>query len=554
MSRGWAQGGALGAVFERLKGGRVSGGPVLTPLSWSLAALPILLVVFTLLALRWSAPRAGAAALVAALLLGWSAYGGGPTLLAVAMAKGLSLSLFVLAIVWASVFLYNLVADLGAVDVIGRGLASMSGDQVGKGLLIGWALSGFIQGVTGFGVPVAVVAPLMVMAGFPLTTSVVAVLVGHSWAVTFGSMGSSFYAIQLVTGIPGPEIGPPMAALFALPTVATGFAVAHIVGGMAGVRRGAGTVLVVGAVISAAVWLVARAGAPQVAAAVPALAGGVVAWAMLRRAGVRAPITAAAETINSPGTTGPSWSFGLALMPYLALIGLTLALQAPGLRELGRLLSWGPSFPSLETALGFQVEAVSGYAAISLLAHPAPLILASAGVTYLVLRRVGLWRSGAARRAVAATYRQSRSSTLGIATMVMMALVLVDTGMVGVLARGIAAATGGAFPFFSPFVGMLGAFLTGSNTNSNILFGALQVETARTLGVSAVVLASAQSIGGSLGSAIAPAKVMVGTALVGLAGRESEVMRRALPYCLALIALVGAEVWVVGMLGWWTGE
>ena len=236
------------------------------------------------------------------------------------------------------------------------------------------------------------------------------------------------------------------------------------------------------------------------------------------------------------------------------LIGLTLVAQAPGARALGRRLAWGPDFPAQETALGFQVPEATAYAAVSLLHHPAPLILASAVVTYVVLRRLGLWRPGAARRALAATYRQSRIATVGIITMVMMALVLVDTGMVDVLARGVAASTGGAFPLFSPFVGLLGAFLTGSNTNSNILFGALQVETARSLGVSAVTLASVQSIGGSLGSAIAPAKVLVGTALVGLAGREVEVMRRALPYCLALVALAGVEALVVGELGWWAED
>ena len=273
--------------------------PELSLTNWSLAVLPILLLVLTLLVLRWSAPRAGASSLALTLVLGWAGFGGDAGLLAVAMGKGLSLSVFVLGIIWASVFLYNLVAQLGAVEVIGRGLASMRGDQLGKGILIAWALSGFIQGVTGFGVPVAVVAPLLVMAGFPLATSVVAVLVGHAWAVTFGSIGSSFYAIQLVTGIPGSAMGRPMALLFALPTIATGFAVAHIIGGNRGLRDAAPLVLVVGGVIAAMVWVMAAVGAPQVAAAVPALAGGGVAWAMLRRRRVPraldAPVARAAD-------------------------------------------------------------------------------------------------------------------------------------------------------------------------------------------------------------------------------------------------------------------
>jgi lactate permease len=94
---------------------------------------------------------------------------------------------------------------------------------------------------------------------------------------------------------------------------------------------------------------------------------------------------------------------------------------------------------------------------------------------------------------------------------------------------------------FSPYIGVLGCFMTGSNTNSNVMFGALQVETALTLGISPLIIASVQSIGGSLGSAIAPAKVLIGSSLVGLVGREHEVMRKAIPYCLIIVFLVGLE-------------
>ena len=87
--------------------------------------------------------------------------------------------------------------------------------------------------------------------------------------------------------------------------------------------------------------------------------------------------------------------------------------------------------------------------------------------------------------------------------------------------------------------------MTGSNTNSNIMFGALQLETANALGVGTVTVASIQSIGGSLGSAIAPAKVLVGTAIVGLSGREGEVMRRTIPYCLGIVLLTGLLAWVM---------
>ena len=121
---------------------------------------------------------------------------------------------------------------------------------------------------------------------------------------------------------------------------------------------------------------------------------------------------------------------------------------------------------------------------------------------------------------------------------------MTSTGMTELLAHGIARVTGVVFPIFSPYIGVLGCFMTGSNTNSNVMFGALQMETAMSLGISALIIASVQSIGGSLGSAIAPAKVLIGSTLVGLVGREAEVMRRTIPYCLLVVLLVGLEAWL----------
>lgn len=211
-------------------------GPALTPLNWLLASLPVLVLLVGIMRLRWSAPRAGAVSwLVAAALALWY-FGGSAQSTAIASAKGLSLALFVLTILWTSVYMYNLVDRVGGIDAIARTMARVTEDRLGQALLIAWGFSSFIQGVTGFGVPVAVATPLLVMMGFTPARAAAMVLVGHGWAVTFGSMGSSYYTIQLVTGIPGDAIGPHMALLFAVVTVASGFLVAHLQGGLG--RRG----------------------------------------------------------------------------------------------------------------------------------------------------------------------------------------------------------------------------------------------------------------------------------------------------------------------------
>ena len=118
------------------------------------------------------------------------------------------------------------------------------------------------------------------------------------------------------------------------------------------------------------------------------------------------------------------------------------------------------------------------------------------------------------------------------------------SGMTFVLARGLTAAVGPLFPLLSPFLGLLGTVITGSNTNSNVLFGALQRDAARLLQMNPVLMAALQTAGGALGSMVAPAKVVLATATTGLAGREGPVIRITARYALLLTALMG----FIGML------
>ena len=137
------------------------------------------------------------------------------------------------------------------------------------------------------------------------------------------------------------------------------------------------------------------------------------------------------------------------------------------------------------------------------------------------------------------TVKKCITTSMGIITMVMMALVMSDSGMVTRIAEGIAWSLGNTFPLASPFIGSLGTFITGSNTNSNIMFGLLQYETAQMLLLNGVILSAAQSVGGSLGVAIAPSTIMMGVANVGLSGSEDRVLRKTIIYWLINTLLTG---------------
>jgi lactate permease len=130
------------------------------------------------------------------------------------------------------------------------------------------------------------------------------------------------------------------------------------------------------------------------------------------------------------------------------------------------------------------------------------------------------------------------SSSVSIVSMVTMAVVMEHAGMTDVLARGLAEGLGAIFPLTAPWIGALGAFMTGSNTNSNVMFGALQLRTAELLQYPAAVILAGQTAGAALASVMAPTKVVVGASTAGMAGREGEVMRKLLVYTALLVGLI----------------
>jgi lactate permease len=111
------------------------------------------------------------------------------------------------------------------------------------------------------------------------------------------------------------------------------------------------------------------------------------------------------------------------------------------------------------------------------------------------------------------------------------------------LAEGVADAVGDAYPFASPFIGALGAFMTGSNTNSNVVFGSFQQDAAALLGLNALIILAAQTAGGAIGSMFAPAKVIVGASTVGLGGEEGPVLKKVMIYGLLLVAVISLATW-----------
>ena len=224
-----------------------------------LALFPIILILFLMVGLRWSAARAGAAGYLAGIAIALAFFGATPVLLAYAQAKAVLFAVDVLLIIWAAFLLFLVADEAGAIRTIGQALPKLTTDRSLQALTIGWVFASFLQGVGGFGVPVAVTAPLLVGIGIDPLTAVIVPSLGHGWAVTFGSMGSSFQALMAATGLPQTVLGPPAAWILSLTCPLIGLMIAHTIGGWHAVRRMLLPTLIWGTLMGAVQILVVRA-------------------------------------------------------------------------------------------------------------------------------------------------------------------------------------------------------------------------------------------------------------------------------------------------------
>ena len=534
--------------------------PPVTLATWLLAFSPIAVVLVLMIVFRWGGSRAGPVGWVVAMLVAWRFFGAGPALLAYSQARGLLLTLYVLYIIWMALVLYRVVDEAGAISAIGRGIARLTGEPTMQLLLLAWAFSAFLQGVAGFGVPIAVVAPLLIRLGFAPVVAVAAVAIGHSWSVTFGDIASSFQALMAATGLSGKALAPWSSLFLGVACLGCGIAAAWVFERWQSLRRAWPALLLMGLVMAGVQAGLAVSGLWNLAGFAAGLAGLGVGTLVARlpryqQARDQVPDSKPDLQLRGPqplsnavpqGVQGdrrsldrPAMSLALALAPYLLLIVVVAAAELwPWLHHVLNQVQIQLEFPELQTSFGWTTPAGTGRS-ISIFGHPGALLLYVSLVFYAVYSLTGHYTPGVTRRIARQTVRSAVPSSIGIATMVGFALVMDHSGMTYVLAEGLGQAAGPLYPLVAPYIGLLGAFMTGSNTNSNVVFAPLQQQAAQLLGIDVLIVLAAQTTGGSLGSMLAPAKLIVGASTAGLAGQEGQILKKTLWPGLLLAAIVG---------------
>lgn len=489
------------------------------------ALIPLAFMVYAMLRLRWNGAQAGVVSWGLTLLLAALQYRATPAGLFWAQVRGLFQALYVLYIIWGALIFYRVTEATGAIRSLTELLAHLTPQQETQVLLLAWVFASFLQSVGGYGVPIAVTAPLLLNFGLSPALAVTLPSLGHAWAVSFGSLGASYSALVSASGVQGLRLNVDMALVLVLVCWVGGVSLLALLGGSSAVRRQWRWLVLLTTVMGGVQLLTAALGWPHGAALLGTLSGMAVA---------------SVDLINqSPKAQRAAWGRVTltALFPYAVLVALiVLSKQWPGLDA----LRVSVTVPETVTQRGWVMPA-GETRRISVLGHAGALLIYAAVVCYVYARARGTLAHGTARELVRKVFnRRQWMSTLALLSMAALATTMESCGMMDLLARATATTLGKAYTFIAPWIGTLGAFVTGNNTSSNVLFGAFQRNMAMYAGVSVTGMLALHNAGAAIGSIFAPAKIIVGCSTVGLEGQEGLVWRYLLKPALLTVALVSA--------------
>jgi lactate permease len=500
-------------------------------MNYFLAASPILLLLLLLTVFKWSGKSSGLISWLFSIIIASLFFGLSTNVFWVSQAKGVVFSIYVLLVLWSALFLYNLNNQIGGIKSITQWLKLRIPDRSLLVILIAWSFSGILEGIAGFGLPIAVAAPMLAGLGVPPLLSVVASAIGHTWSVTLGNMGMVFQVLTSISGIEETALYPPTAVLMGLACLLCGLAVAIVLGEFKKWKE----VLLIGLVMAVVQYALAAIGLIPLSALGAAVTGLLVGITISRKKIQQEEISYFPKQL-----TATLISYGL-----LIVMMVLIFVEGP-VKEFLYPLLWRYYFPEVVTRTGFVTEAGYGQT-FRWFAYPATLITFAILISMVFFRKYQVTNKDTIYNAMKDTVRAAGPATVGIVSTVGLAMIMDHTGMTMLVAQGLSELTGRLFPIVSPLIGMLGVFATGSNTNSNVLFVSLQKNIAQMISVAPVILVASQTAGGSLGSMIAPAKLIIGCSTVNLQGKEGLVLRKTLPYGLGIGILIGVAGLILTM-------
>jgi lactate permease len=571
---------------------------VLDPVSNSLglsclfAALPLVVLFVLLGILRITAWLASLISLAVSVVVAVAVY---PMPLGLALRAGSEGAVFgffpILWIVINALWIYNMTVTTGHFDVLRRSFARVSDDQRIQGVIIAFCFGALLEALAGFGTPVAISSVMLIALGFKPAKAATVALVANTAPVAFGAVAVPITTLATVTGLSEHHLGSMVGRQTPVLGVFVPIALVFIIDGRRGVRQTLPATLVCGFSFGIVQFVTSNYISVPLTDIAASLVSVAATVALLRvwkpsetysetedRELVGAGVGTGATGSGAGPASGPSEAAGSATehvddgpqpsgpavprdhdvrdttadtvrayAPYLiiiavfvlaqvgpikdALTGVTKSFNWPGLHVVS-----SKGKPSTLTTFKFDWLDASG------------TLLLIAGLLTIPVLKIDLRR---AVKAYGSTLKQLATAIVTVMAVLALAYVMNTSGQTVTLGTWMAQA-GGAFALISPILGWLGTAVTGSDTSSNSLFGALQVTAAQQSGLSPILLAGANSSGGVLGKMISPQNLAIAAAAVGMSGKEGDLFRRVFLYSLLFVALMCVLVYLqsTSVLSW----
>jgi lactate permease len=527
----------------------------LTLLNWLLVLAPIVVLLVLLAVFHWAAPDAGALGMFTAAVISLLAFRTPWMTVAVAGAKGVWDAVFILYVVWAALILYQVTRRAGAFAALRQGIMHFSRNELFLVMAFGWVFASFLQGIAGFGAPIAVVAPLLVALRVRPVYAVVIPLIGHAWAKMFGTLAVGWLATLAVVDLENAtESAFQSGILLWIPNLAAGFTIAWFYGRGRGIAHAWPLVLII-SLLQGGVQLLLTLWDPVLSAFLAGTVALLALYPLSRWKRYSEPAAdieerpAMAETAQAADVEGEHAPMGLAMaaLPYAVLTFVAiLVLVVPPIKSALAQFEIGLPFPQVQTGYGVVREGEDPYLPFSPLTHPGTFLLVASLVGWVVYRARGYYaqyQEGLGERPKgfwSDLAEDAVPSSVSVIAFLVMSKLMDHSGQTHLLALGIReVAPPTVYAFAANWIGVLGAFMTSSSTSSNILFAPIQQTVAQLEGLTEPTIIAAQNAGGAIGNVIAPANLALGTGTAGIIGREGEVLRRALPWTIAVATLVG---------------
>jgi lactate permease len=549
-------------------------------LSALFAALPLVVLFVLLGVLKVKAWIASLAALAVCLVVAVFVY---PMPIGQSLDVGVEGALFglfpIMFIVVNAIWIYNMTVTTGHFDVLRRSFGKVSADQRIQAIIVAFCFGALMEALAGFGTPVAISSVMLIALGLQPMKAATVALVANTAPVAFGAMAIPITTLATVADVDVQDLGSMVGRQTGVLAVFIPLLLVFIIDGKRGLRQTWPVALVCGLTFGVTKFLVSNYMSLPLTDILAALLSAAAVVAFLR---VWQPAPQENDDLLADGSGGvdalPTGGVGAkrpvpvpaggvaveagsppipvidtrsevmtAYAPYVLITGIFAIAQIGPIKDLlakaTKLFQW-PGLDVINPAgkplglMTFKLE-IAGSAGT--------LLLVAGIITVAVLKL----NAGQAIKTYGATLYQLRFAIITVMTVLALAYIMNASGQTSTIGLWMAGA-GSAFALISPILGWLGVAVTGSDTSANALFGALQVQTAREVGLSEVLMAASNSSGGVLGKMVSPQTLAIAAAAVGLGGKEGEIFRKVIGYSLVLLAFMCVLIFLqsTAVLGW----